>query len=101
MWNVSVRGGMHTEFLWRNVQERDHLQVLGVNGRIMLKLILQKYDRSALTALMWLGVGTGCCEDGNEPSGSIKFREFSVWMRNSKLCKKELIYEPTNTFSKI
>jgi hypothetical protein len=45
-------------------------------GRIMLKLILQNYDGSALTALTWLRIGTGCCEDGNEPSGSIKFKEF-------------------------
>jgi hypothetical protein len=76
MWNVSVRGGMPTEFWWRNVQERDNLQVLGVNGRIMLKLILHNYDGSALTVLTWLRVGTDCCEDGNEPSGSIKFKEF-------------------------
>jgi len=28
-------GGMHTDFWWRNVQERDHMQVIGVHGRIM------------------------------------------------------------------
>ena len=75
--------GMQTEVWWCNVQERDHMQFLGVNGRIILKLILQKYDGSALTALMCLRVGTGCCGDGNEPSGSIKFREFFGWMRNA------------------
>lgn len=66
---------MHTEFWCRNVRERDPVQVVGVHERIMSKLMLQKYDGSVLTALMWLGVGTGCCEDGNEPSGSLKFRD--------------------------
>jgi len=76
-------GGIHREFWWRKVQERDHMQVVGVHGRIMSKLMLQKCDGSALPALMWLRVGTGCCEDGNEPSGSVTFREFFGWMKNS------------------
>jgi len=25
---------------------------------------------------MWLRSGTGCCEEGNDPSGFIKFRDF-------------------------
>jgi hypothetical protein len=44
--NVCVRGGMPTEFWWRNVQERDHLQVLGVNGRIICRNKMQtRYNR--------------------------------------------------------
>jgi hypothetical protein len=71
--------------------------VLEGNGRIMLKLILQKYDGSALTALVWLRVGTGCCEDGNEPSGSIKFRDF-FWMDEKLLAFKEGINIRTNKY---
>jgi hypothetical protein len=31
----------------------------------------------------------GTCECGNEPSGSIKCREFPEWMKTSKLLKKD------------
>jgi hypothetical protein len=30
----------------------------------------------------------GCCEHGNEPSGSIKFWEIFEWLRNWWLLKK-------------
>jgi hypothetical protein len=32
---------MHTEFLWRNLKEIEHLEVLGVNGRLILKIDLK------------------------------------------------------------
>jgi hypothetical protein len=35
---------MHTESWWGNLRERDHLEVLGVDGRIILKLFLNKWD---------------------------------------------------------
>jgi hypothetical protein len=35
------RREMSTEFLWRNIKERDHSEDLGVNGRIRLKLFLK------------------------------------------------------------
>jgi hypothetical protein len=82
MWNVGVRRGGVLRVWWLNVQERDQMQVIGVHGRITLKLILQKYNGSALTELMWHKVGTRCCGDGNEPPGSIKFREFFGLLRN-------------------
>jgi hypothetical protein len=31
----------------------------------------------------------GCCEHGNEPSGSIKRREFLHWLRSCQLPKKD------------
>jgi hypothetical protein len=33
---------MHTEFLRRNPKEREHLEVLGVNGRLLLKTDLKE-----------------------------------------------------------
>jgi len=33
---------MPTRFLWGNQKQRDHLEYLGIDGRIMLKWILKK-----------------------------------------------------------
>ena len=41
------------------MRERDRLENLGVDGRIILKLILQKYDRRTWAELFWLRIGTG------------------------------------------
>jgi len=36
-------GELHTEFWWGNLRERNHLEDLGVEGRIMLKRIFKKW----------------------------------------------------------
>ena len=36
---------MLTGFRWGNLREREHVQDLGVVGRIILKLIFKKLDR--------------------------------------------------------
>jgi len=36
------RVGVHTEFWWENMKERDHLEDPGVGGRIILRLIQGK-----------------------------------------------------------
>jgi hypothetical protein len=50
----------------------------GVDRRIILKLILEKWDREARTGPIWLRIGqvVGCCECGTESSVSIKCEEF-------------------------
>jgi hypothetical protein len=35
-------GEVHTGFWWRDLRERDHLEDLGVDGRIILKWIFKK-----------------------------------------------------------
>jgi hypothetical protein len=38
------RGDVHTGFWWVNIKERDHLEDPGVDGRIILRWILRKWD---------------------------------------------------------
>jgi hypothetical protein len=45
MWHVWGRGKVHTGSLWVNLTESEHLEDLGVGGRILLKQIFKKCDR--------------------------------------------------------
>ena len=44
MWHVWGRGEVHTGFLSGKLREGDHLGDPGVDGRVILKWILQKWD---------------------------------------------------------
>ena len=35
---------MHTEFWWGNLKERDHLEDISVDGRVILKWVIKKWD---------------------------------------------------------
>jgi len=41
--NVYGRGG-HTRIWWGNLRERDHMEELGIDGRIILKSIFKEWD---------------------------------------------------------
>jgi len=56
---VWVRVEVHAGFWWGNPREGDHLEELGVDGRIVLKWILHKWNGEACTGLNWLRLGTG------------------------------------------
>jgi len=46
---------MHSGFLWGNLKERDHLEDLGVDWRIILKLNSSRMRR---TGPIWHRIGT-------------------------------------------
>jgi hypothetical protein len=56
---VAHMGGMGYIYIYQqNIKETDHLGNLDVDGRIILKLILKRWDRSVWTLFMWLRIGT-------------------------------------------
>jgi hypothetical protein len=49
MWHVWEIGEVRTMFWWEDVRERGHLEYIGVDGRIILKGIFNKWDGEAWT----------------------------------------------------
>ena len=45
-------------FCWGNMRERDHLEELGVDGMIILRLIIKKSVESSWNGLIWLRILT-------------------------------------------
>jgi hypothetical protein len=58
MWHVWGKGEVHIGFWCRNQKEGDHLENLGVDGRMILKWIFKKWGGEAWTGLIWLMIGT-------------------------------------------
>jgi len=61
-------------FCWGNLRERDHLGDPGVDGKVISRRILRKWDVGVWNGSIWLRIGTGGSH--NEPSGPIKRRGF-------------------------
>ena len=53
------RGEVYTGFWWGNLRERDHLEDLGVDKKIILRWIFRKGDGVAQAALIWLSIRAG------------------------------------------
>jgi len=47
MWHVWERSEMHTDFSWGHLKEGERLEDLGVDGTIILELILSKENGRA------------------------------------------------------
>lgn len=58
------------------LKEKDRLGDLGVDGRVMLRCILNRMGRALIIRLTQDRDMAGSCEHCNELSGSIKHREF-------------------------
>ena len=73
MWNVLRKRKFHTVFWLGNLRKRSYFEDLGLDKRIILKLIFRESDGGPGTGLIWLSIGTsGCFECGNESSHSVK-----------------------------
>jgi hypothetical protein len=53
------RGKVHTGFWCGNLRERAHMEDLGIDGRIILKWVFEKWNGRAWTGSIWLRIGTG------------------------------------------
>jgi len=59
MWRVWGRSETYTELWWGNLREGDRLGDPGIDGRIILRWILGKWDVGVWTGWSWLRIGTG------------------------------------------
>jgi hypothetical protein len=59
MRHVWETGEVHTGFWLVDLRERDHLEDLRADGRIVLIWIFKKWDREAWAGIIWLRIGTG------------------------------------------
>ena len=89
---------MQTGFWWGDPREGEHLEDLGIDGRIILKCIFNKWVWEAWIRLIRLRIGqvVGSCECNNECLGSIKWGEFLDYLKDilapeKGLCCMELI----------
>jgi hypothetical protein len=84
---------VHTVVWWGNLKERDHVEALGIDERIVFKWIFKRWDgmvhRLGLS-VSGQGLVAGFCECGYESLGSIKYREFLDQL-NHKLLKKDSV----------
>ena len=46
-------------FWWGDMVERNHLEDLGIDGKMILKWILKKWDGKEWTGLLWFRIVTG------------------------------------------
>jgi len=49
---------MHSRLWWGDLRERDHLEHLGLDVRMILKWIFKKWNGEAWTGWIWLRVET-------------------------------------------
>ena len=60
MWHMWKMGKVHKGIRWGDLTERDHLEDLGVDNRLITKWIFKKWDGEARTALISFRIETGC-----------------------------------------
>jgi hypothetical protein len=58
MWRIRKIVETHTGFWWVDLMEREHLEDLDLDVRIILKWVFKKRIGEVLTGLIWLRIGT-------------------------------------------
>ena len=93
MTHMGDMRGAYWVFVWRH-DRRNHLEDLGVDGRIILKWIAKKWDGKSWTGLLFprLGAGGGACECSYESSGFIKFGNFLTSGRSVSFSGRTLLH---------
>jgi hypothetical protein len=59
MWRLWGTIEIHTRFWWGVLKEGDHFENIGIDCRIILKLIFKNWDWETLTGMIWLRIATG------------------------------------------
>jgi hypothetical protein len=59
MWHEWERGEVQTGLWSGDLRERDDIEHLGIDGRIILKWIFKKWDGEAWTRLLLVSAGAG------------------------------------------
>jgi hypothetical protein len=49
---------MNTGFWWENLKERDHIEDLAIDGRIILERLLKIWTGREWAIFVWLRIGT-------------------------------------------
>jgi hypothetical protein len=71
----------NTKFWWGKLKEREHLEGLGVKGRMNLECTFKNEDEGVDCIDPPQEHVRGCCECGNETLGFIRFEEFLYKLR--------------------
>ena len=59
MWHVLETGEVHTGFWWNNLRERDHLEDLDIDGRLIFEWIFRNWNGEVWTGFLWIRIRTG------------------------------------------
>jgi len=56
-WAGHIECMENTWFLWRSLRERDNLENISIDGRIILRWIFKQWDGETWNGLIWFRIG--------------------------------------------
>jgi hypothetical protein len=69
MYYASRRREIHKRFWWGNLKQRDDIEFLDVDGKIISERILKKYDRRLWPVFILLGIQQAADSRRHEDGG--------------------------------